>query len=76
MGLRSFERDTGVKLRFVVGHFQEPADQAVLDEEQQRYNDFLVLDVKETYENLILKVPSLSKHQNICCLLQIAYESL
>ena len=54
--LRSFERDTNVKLRFVVGHLQEQADQAILDEEQRLYDDFLVLDVRETYENMILKV--------------------
>ena len=50
------EENLKIRLRFVVGHLQEPADQAVLDAEQRTHNDFLVLDVKETYDNLVLKV--------------------
>ena len=76
MAVRSFERDTNIKLRFVVGHLQKPADQAILDEEQRTYNDFLVLDVKETYENMILKVRIKSKPGSLCHLLCTLYPEL
>lgn len=55
-GFRSVEKDFNIRLRFVVGHLQEPTDQALLDEEQHVHNDFLVMDLKETYDNLVLKV--------------------
>lgn len=50
------EEEFKIRLRFVVGHLQEPADQAALDQEQRVHRDFYVVDVKETYDNLVLKV--------------------
>ena len=62
-GIRSVEEDFKIRLRFVVGRLQEPVDQAALDEEQRMHNDFLVVDVKETYDNLVLKVNSTEQHR-------------
>ena len=56
LGLCSLEEETNIRFRFVVGRLQEPADQAILEEEQHTFQDFLVLDVTETYENMVLKV--------------------
>ena len=39
-----------------MGHLQDPTDQAALEEEQRIHNDFFVVDVKESYDNMILKV--------------------
>ncbi|KAL3151040.1 hypothetical protein ABBQ38_012910 [Trebouxia sp. C0009 RCD-2024] len=50
------EDDLKIRLRFVVGHLQDPADQAAVEEEQRVHNDFLVVNVQETYDNLVLKV--------------------
>ena len=58
---RRLEQDLKIRLRFVVGHFQEPADQAAVDEEQRLHNDFLVVNVQETYDNLVLKVSAINK---------------
>ena len=55
-GFRSVEEDFNIRLRFVVGHLQDPTDQAALEEEQRIHNDFFVVDVKESYDNMILKV--------------------
>ena len=55
-GCRRVEKDFKIRLRFVVGHLQEPADQAALNEEQRIHNDFLEVDVKESYDNMVLKV--------------------
>lgn len=49
------EEDLKIRLRFVVGHLQDPADQAAVDEEQRVHSDFLVVNVQETYDNLVLK---------------------
>lgn len=50
------ETDTKIRLRFVVGQIEDAESQSVLQEEQQAHQDFQVLSVKETYENLVLKV--------------------
>ncbi len=39
-----------------MGHLQDPVAQAALDQEQRDHQDFLVLKIQETYENLVLKV--------------------
>ena len=45
-------------MRFVVGTFQDVDTQAALVEEQRTHNDFQLLSIQETYENLVLKVLS------------------
>lgn len=54
--LARLEADTGIRFRFIVGYLQDPVAQAALDQEQRDHQDFLVLKVQETYENLVLKV--------------------
>lgn len=56
VGLARLEADTKIRLRFVVGQLQDPVGQAALDEEQRVHKDFQVVKVRETYENLVLKV--------------------
>lgn len=56
LSLRRFEADNKVRVRFVAGKFQNSGVQAALDEEQRTYNDFQLVDVEETYENLVLKI--------------------
>ena len=41
-----------------MGQLQDPVGQAALDEEQRVHKDFQVVKVRETYENLVLKVLS------------------
>ena len=48
-----------------MGHLQDPVAQAALDQEQRDHQDFLVLQVQETYENLVLKV--CAKHCTLVC---------
>ena len=50
------ERDVKVRWRFVVGSIPNPELQTALQKEQQAYNDFHVLSMPETYDNLVLKV--------------------
>ncbi|KAL0025605.1 hypothetical protein WJX79_007394 [Trebouxia sp. C0005] len=53
--LARLEADTSIRFRFVVGQLQDPVAQAALDQEQRDHQDFLVLKVQESYENMILK---------------------
>ena len=48
-----------------MGHLQDPDARAALDQEQRDHQDFLVLKVQETYENLVLKVCAM--HCTIVC---------
>lgn len=41
-----------------MGQLEDPVGQAALDEEQRVHKDFQVVKVRETYENLVLKVLS------------------
>ena len=50
------EAETQTRWRFVVGRILESESQAVLEKEQIAHQDFHVLDVPETYDNLVLKV--------------------
>ena len=43
-------------MRFVVGTLEDTTAQAALQQEQLAYQDFEVVDVPETYANLVLKV--------------------
>ena len=49
-------------MRFVVGFFQDPIAQAALYEEQQAHSDFLVVNVQESYDNMVLKVHTRTYH--------------
>ena len=50
-----FESDTGIRMRFVVGKLQDVAAQNALQQEQLAHQDFEVVNVPETYANLVLK---------------------
>ena len=50
------EDTTRMRLRFVVGQIAKPDSHAVLEEEQRVHQDFHVLTVQETYDNLVLKL--------------------
>lgn len=51
-----FEATTKIRLRFIVGSHADPELQATLEEEATAHEDFHVLAVQETYDNLVLKV--------------------
>ncbi|XP_020531657.1 probable beta-1,3-galactosyltransferase 12 isoform X1 [Amborella trichopoda] len=52
-GLISLEHSTGLAFRFVIGHTKDVKKMAELEEEIEKYNDFMVIDVEEDY----LKLP-------------------
>ena len=70
-----FEADTNIRMRFVVGLLQDPVAQAALHEEQQAHKDFLVVNVQETYNNLVLKVQT-CHHPSVDLRLVVAYATV
>ncbi len=55
----SFETKTRVRLRFVAGYFEDSAAQYVLNEDRRAHDDFYVANVRESYDNMMLKVHTL-----------------
>ena len=49
-------------MRFVVGNNPDLGIQAGIDDEKRKHQDFLVLDIQEAYENLLLKVINFVAH--------------
>jgi hypothetical protein len=49
------ERATGLAFRFVIGHSVDVWKMRALEEEITQHNDFIRIDIDESYQNLNLK---------------------
>jgi hypothetical protein len=49
------ERATGLAFRFVIGHSVDVWKMRALEEEITQHNDFIHIDIDESYQNLNLK---------------------
>jgi hypothetical protein len=49
------ERATGLAFRFVIGHSVDVWKMRALEEEVTQHNDFIRIDIDESYQNLNLK---------------------
>jgi len=49
------ERATGLAFRFVIGHSVDVWKMRALEEEITKHNDFIRIDIDESYQNLNLK---------------------
>lgn len=54
-GILRLERATGLAFRFVIGHSVDVWKMRALEEEITQHNDFIRIDIDESYQNLNLK---------------------
>ncbi len=53
---RRFYEVAGIRFRFVIGRLQDPEAQTALEAEVHEHQDFMILDVLESYQNTLIKV--------------------
>lgn len=53
--LAALELEQGIRVRFVIGHSTDPAQEAAIEAEEAAHGDFLRLDLTEAYNSLPTK---------------------